>query len=155
MDWIGLLNFHHLSDWWIVQVPQPSAEAALLKQQLDFMKAENARLGADFAEKLKFIADDNKNLSDRFSQFVTTMQFVLGLFGVIAAVGAYFLGKSLEESKKLIKQQVELQIADQIRQEVNAKIEVVKRSLQREAVIGNILAYSREAPHHSASLGVG
>jgi len=139
MNWIFSLNFHHLGDWWVAQTPQPPAEVELLKQQLDFLKAENARLGADFADKLKFIAEDNKNLSDRFSQFVTTMQFVLVLFGVIAGAGAYFLGKSLEDAKKLIKQQVEIQIADQIRQEVNARIEVVKRSLQREEVIGNIL----------------
>jgi hypothetical protein len=137
MDWIPSLHLPHLTDGWLAQTP-PTAEVELLRQQLEFLKAENARLGADFADKLRFIAEDNKNLSDRFSQFVTTMQFVLGLFAVIAGVGAYFLGKSFDESKKLIKQQVELQIADQIRQEVNARIDVVRRSLQRETIISNI-----------------
>jgi hypothetical protein len=140
MDFFSL-NLHQFATELMAQTPTPPTEVELLKQQLEFLKttnaATNAQQVADFAEKLKFIAEDNKNLHERFSQFITTVQFVLGLFGFLGAFGGYWFGKSLKDSRELIREEVKARIANQVTDLVQSEVETVRRSLLRERVIGD------------------
>jgi hypothetical protein len=130
-------DVHQVVAGWIAQVPAPSAEVEFLKQQVEFLKNANTQQSADFAEKLKFIAEDNKNLHDRFSQFITTVQFVLGLFGFLGIVGGFLFGKSLKESREMIREEVKARITNQVSDLVQTEVDAVRRSLSREQVIGD------------------
>jgi hypothetical protein len=134
MHWIS--SHLHLLDWTIAQAPLPNPDIDLFKNQVELLKATNAQQSAEFLEKLKFITEDNKNLHDRFSQFITTVQAVLGLFAVLAAVGGYLFGKSLKESREIIREEVKARIANQVHDLVQTEVAAVRRSLSREQVIG-------------------
>jgi hypothetical protein len=134
MHWIS--SHVHLLDWFIAQAPSPNPDIDLFKNQIELLKATNAQQSAEFLEKLKFIAEDNKNLHDRFSQFITTVQAVLGLFAVLAALGGYLFGKNLKESREMIREEVKARIANQVHDLVQTEVVAVRRSLSREQVIG-------------------
>jgi hypothetical protein len=129
----------HLLDWILAQAPSPlpNPEIDLFKSQIEILKAANAQQSTEFLEKLKFITEDNKNLHERFSQFITTVQFVLGLFGFLGVVGGILFGKSLKESREMIREEVKARIANQVTDLVQSEVKAVRRSLSREQVIGD------------------
>jgi hypothetical protein len=141
MHWIS--SHFHLLDWIIAQAPSPSPnpDIDLFKNQIEILKTTNAQQSAEFLEKLKFIAEDNKNLHDRFSQFITTVQAVLGLFGFLAVVGTafggYLFGKTFKEFREIIREEVKARIANQVHDLVQVEVAAVRRSLNREQVIGD------------------
>ncbi len=151
MDWQALADWHpHIFAQLTAEppkgnatVPNAVAQIDMLKQQLEFLAKENARQSAEFTEKLKLMADGQQQLSQGFQGFVTTMQWVLGglgLFGtsIIAALG-YIFGKTIQETKAVAKAIATEKVTDEVQRIVNAEVEIVRRSLQRETVIGNTL----------------
>ena len=117
MTWLHFFNLLPLQDLILVQVSPPSPKTALptdvdlLKSQLEFLKYTN-------------------------TLFLGFLVFVGGLL-------AWFFNKSLEDAKRLanqiVRQEVESQIATQVRDTVTVEIEAVKRTLLRERVIGSTL----------------
>jgi len=133
MHWVS----GHLHFWDLVVAQTPTTDIDLFKSQLEFLKSANTQQGAEFLEKLKFITEDNKNLNDRFSQFVTIVQSVLALFAFLTVVGGYLFGKSLKESREIIREEVKARIANQVHDLVETEIQTVRRSLDRERVISD------------------
>lgn len=117
MNWLHFFDLSSLSDFIFAQAPTPSPQASpppevdLLKSQLEFLKYTN-------------------------TAFLTFLLFVGGLL-------TWFFNKSLEDAKRLanqiVRQEVESQIATQVKDTVSAEIETVKRTLLRERVIGSTL----------------
>jgi hypothetical protein len=112
MDWLAVVDGMHLPNIWhgLAEVPLPSPNAVgqvdLLRQQLEFLAKENARQGAEFAEKRKLLADENQKLSESFTD-------------------------AQETAKSAVTRQVEERmgaIADN-------RIDLVRRSLEREVVV--------------------
>jgi hypothetical protein len=137
MHWVS--SHFHLLDWIIAQAPSPSPnpDVDLFKSQIEILKAANAQQGAEFLEKLKFITEDNKNLHERFSQFITIVQWIIGAFVVLGGVGVYLFGASLREAREMVREEVKSRIANQVHDLVQAEVAVVRRSLNREQVIGD------------------
>jgi hypothetical protein len=147
MDWLSLPDFTELPSL-LAQTPSPSpspstANVELLKSQLEFLKAENARAVADFADKLKLVTEENKSLSESFKNFVGTMQFALGTFTFLGAAAAFIFGKTLNDAKtvanQMIEQKVEANVANKVRDAVDAQIDNVKQLIGREKIISSIV----------------
>lgn len=143
MDWPSLFDFSHLPHF-LAQAATPSAAKSpdqldLLRQQLEFLKAENARLNADFIEKLKLVTEENKALSESFKNFVGTMQFVLVVFGFLGGILAYIFGNNLNDAKKVAREAMTQQVETKISHLVQEQVDIVTRTLRRERVLSTIL----------------
>ncbi|KAF3889089.1 MULTISPECIES: hypothetical protein [Nostocales] len=134
MDWLASIDMSHLWNLIIAQTPTPtptaspilnpaktSSELELLKSQLEFLKATNGQLG------------------ESFNRFVTAMQLVLIAFTFLGGFLAYAVGKNLDEAKKLASQLINREVENKITDLVQSEVESVKRSLQRERVIGSTI----------------
>ncbi len=132
MDWLPTIDLSHLWDLVIAQTPTPTAtpspvvspakninDIELLKSQLEFLKATNGQLG------------------ESFNKFVAAMQFTLVVFAFLGGVLAFVIGKNLDDAKKVASQLINREVENKITDLVQAEIESVKRSLQRERVIGS------------------
>ena len=141
MGWFALVDPSLWLHSVLLQVPTPSSKSAvspdveLLKSQLEFLKAENARVVADFGERMKLIVDENKSLSESFKTFVMTMQFVLVVFGALGAFIVYVFKQNLEDARKVAQEMINQKVDQRISELVAEKIEYVRRSLGRERVI--------------------
>ncbi|WP_373994208.1 element excision factor XisH family protein [Fischerella thermalis] len=130
MDWLPSIDLSHLWNWVIAQTPTPTPsplstpaksvnDIELLKSQLEFLKATNGQLG------------------ESFNRFVAAMQFTLVVFAFLGGVLAYAVGKNLDDAKKIASQLINREIENKITDLVQSEVESVKRSLQRERVIGS------------------
>jgi hypothetical protein len=132
MDWLPLIDFSHLRDWIIAQtptsIPTPSPlsnagknlnDIELLKSQLEFLRATNGQLG------------------ESFNKFITAMQLTLGVFALLGGILAYVVGKNVDDARKVASQLINREVENKITNLVESEIESVKRSLQRERVIGS------------------
>jgi hypothetical protein len=132
MDWLTSIDISHLWDIIIAQTPTPTLtpspvinptkaanDIELLKSQLEFLKATNGQLG------------------ESFNRFVTAMQFTLVVFAFLGGFLAYAVGKNLDDAKKLASQLINREVESKVTDLVQSEIENVKRSLQREKVIGS------------------
>ena len=141
MGWFALVDPSLWLHSVLLQVPTPSSKSAvspdveLLKSQLEFLKAENARSVADFGERMKLIVDENKSLSESFKTFVATMQFVLVVFGALGAFIVYVFKQNLEDARKVAQEMINQKVDQRISEIVDEKVEYVRRSLGRERVI--------------------
>jgi hypothetical protein len=141
MDWLFSINPTHLWQTLLAQTaPTPNtSEVELLRKQLDFINSENARLGAEFAKRLDVISQANKDLNESFKTFVDTMRFVLVIFGFLGVVVAFVFGKNLDDAKKVAREATRQEVDQRVSTLVQAEIESVKRTLQRERVIGETI----------------
>ncbi|NJM66678.1 MAG: hypothetical protein HC851_13950 [Acaryochloris sp. RU_4_1] len=144
MDWLSYFEPNHLLHLAQTTIAAASnVEVELLRQQLDFINSENARLSADFVKKLEVVSQANKDLSESFKTFVDTMKFVLTVFGavgtVIAIVIAFVFGKNLEDAKKVARESIRQGVDSHVTTLVQAEVENIRRTLQRERVIGNTI----------------
>ncbi|MCP6759999.1 MAG: hypothetical protein NHB32_14885 [Fischerella sp. CENA71] len=132
MDWLPSIDLFHLRDWVIAQTPTPTPspvltpaksinDIELLKSQLEFLKATNAQLG------------------ESFNRFVAAMQFTLVVFAFLGGFLAYAVGKNLDDAKKIASQLINREVENKITDLVQSEVENVKRSLQRERVIGSTI----------------
>jgi hypothetical protein len=134
MDWIPSIDVSHLWDFIIAQTPTPtvttsplpnpartSNDIELLKSQLEFLKGTNAQLG------------------ENFNRFVAAMQFTLVVFAFLGGFLAYAVGKNLDDAKKLASQLINREVENKISDLVHSEVESVKRSVQRERVIGSTI----------------
>lgn len=132
MDWLSSIDLSHLWDLVIAQTPTPIPtpspvltpaknlnDIELLKSQLEFLKATNGQLG------------------ESFNRFVAAMQFTLGIFAFLGVFLSFFVGKNLDDAKKVASQLINREVENKITDLVQSEIESVKRSLQRERVIGS------------------
>ncbi|MBE9053070.1 hypothetical protein IQ243_22125 [Nostocales cyanobacterium LEGE 11386] len=131
MDWLSSIDISHLWDLIITQTPIPtptpsptvnppnSNEIELLKSQLEFLRATNGQLG------------------ESFNRFVAAMQFTLVVFGFLGGVLAFVVGKNVEDAKRIASQLINREVENKITDLVQAEVDSVKRSLQRERVIGS------------------
>jgi len=130
MDWLSSIDLSHLWDLVIAQTPTPTPspvltpaknlnDIELLKSQLEFLKATNGQLG------------------ESFNRFVAAMQFTLVVFAFLGTFLAFAVGKNLDDAKKLASQLINREIENKITDLVQSEVESVKRSLQRERVIGS------------------
>jgi hypothetical protein len=132
MDWLTSIDVSHLWDIIIAQTPTPTPTASpvinptkaandieLLKSQLEFLKATNGQLG------------------ESFNRFVAAMQFTLVAFAFLGGFIAYAVGKNLNDAKELARGLINQEVENKITYLVQSEIESVKRSLQRERVIGS------------------
>ncbi|MHC5860023.1 hypothetical protein [Nostoc sp.] len=93
----------------------------LLKSQLEFLKNTNVQLG------------------ESFNKFVAAMQFTLGIFAFLGVFLSFFVGKNIEDAKKVASQLINREVENKITDLVQSEVESVKRSLQRERVIGSTI----------------
>lgn len=130
MDWLPSIDIFHLWDWIVAQTPTPTPspvlnpaknlnDIELLKSQLEFLKATNGQLG------------------ESFNRFVGAMQFTLVVFAFLGGFLAFAIGKNLDDAKKLATQLINREVEGKIADLVQSEVESVKRSLQRERVIGS------------------
>ncbi|MBW4514628.1 MAG: hypothetical protein KME11_05325 [Timaviella obliquedivisa GSE-PSE-MK23-08B] len=145
----GLVNglaildgFHSLHGWHgLAQTPDGAAtsQVEFLRQQLEFLARENARQGAEFTEKLKLLADENQKLSESFKTFVSAMKDGVYFVGILSALGigilTFLFGKSLKEAKDTAKAAVTRQVEERMAAIADHRIDVVRRSLERESVV--------------------
>ncbi len=118
MNWLSLdsNSFHLLAQ--TSQSPTPN-DLELLRKQLDF------------------ITQSNKDLNESFKTFVEAMKFVLVVFGFLGAVLAFIFGKNLDDAKKVARDAIRQEVDSYVTTLVHAEIENVKRTLQRERIIGD------------------
>jgi hypothetical protein len=145
MDWLSSVDGLHISQLWhgLAQTPTPSAASTtqidLLRQQIEFLAKENARQGTEFAEKLKLLAEENQKLSESFKTFVSAMKDGVYFVGILSsgaiALLAFLFGKSLKEAKETAKASVTRQVEERMAVIADNRIEVVRRSLEREGII--------------------
>lgn len=133
-------SFH----WLLAQTPTPSptatstaAQLDLLRQQVDLLVKQNGQLTADFTERFKLMVEENKSLSESFSKFVSTMQFVLVVFGFLGAVIAYIFKQNLSDAKAVAAQMISQEVDRHVTELVSSEIETVRRSFQQERVVGS------------------
>ncbi len=140
MDWLPFLDVSGLGDW-LAQTPSSGTQVDLLRQQLDFLTKENARQTGEFAEKLRLITDENKSLSESFKNFIGTMQFALAGFGLLSAgitgAIAYVFKTNLDDAKQVAKDGINQRVDAHISDLLDSKLETVRRTLQKEEVIGS------------------
>ncbi|BAY07494.1 hypothetical protein [Calothrix sp. NIES-2098] len=130
MDWLPLFDPSQLGDFLFAQTPAPSPsplpiptpartlDVELLKSQLEFLKDANTRLG------------------ESFNKFVGAMQFTLVVFAFLGAVLAFIFGKNLDDAKKVASDMIRQEVNNNLANLVKAEVENIKRTLQRERVIG-------------------
>lgn len=138
MNWITLMDPGAWVPILLAQVPTPktaSPDVELLKAQLEFLKAENARSLMDFTERMRLLTEENKSLSESFKNFVSTMQFVLVVFAALGGLIAYVFKQNLEDARKVAQEMINQKVDQRISEIVNEKVEYVRRSLSRERVL--------------------
>lgn len=142
VDGLAILDgFHSLQVWHgLAQTPDEEATSQVeFLRQLEFLAKENARQGAEFTEKLKLLADENQKLSESFKTFVSTMKDGVYFVGILSGLGIGILtvlfGKSLNEAKETAKGTVTKQVEERMAAIADNRIEVVRRSLEREGVV--------------------
>jgi len=125
MDWLHSIDASHLWDLIIVQTPIPTTPPAKDLSDIELLKSQ-----------LAFLKDTNAQLGESFNKFVGVMQFVLVVFAFLGGVLAYVFGKNLEDAKKLASQAIRKEVEHMVSDLVQFEVENVKRTLQRERVIG-------------------
>lgn len=145
MNWLSVIDVSHLSRVWdglLAQVPTPGGGASqmdLLRQQLEFLAKENARQGVEFSEKLKLLADENQKLSESFKTFVSAMKDGVYFVGILSGVGigllTFLFGRSFKEAQETAKSAVSRQVEERMAAIADNRIDLVRRSLEREAVV--------------------
>jgi len=122
----------------VLQAPtievQPSAEVELFKSQLEFLKADHARLAADFSERMKQLTAQNTSVGDDFK---TYLNYVSGLIVFATGILGFIGWSSLEQAKASIKTMVDRQLSGTVAETVDREIQLVRRSLLREQVVSN------------------
>ncbi|GAX45315.1 hypothetical protein NIES4075_63360 [Tolypothrix sp. NIES-4075] len=145
MDWLPSIDLSHVWDFVIAQIPRPtpassplsntakiSNDIELLKSQIEVIKTTNAN-------QLEFLKSTNIQLNENFNRFVAAMQFVLVVFAFLGGLLAYVVGKNLDDAKKVASQLINREVENKITDLVQSEVESVKRSLQRERVIGSTI----------------
>lgn len=141
MDWHSLTNTFPWHPPLLAQLTpnETTTQIDVLKQQLEFLAKENARLSAEFTEKLKLASDGQQQLSESFKTSVEAIKSVIYFVGILSGGAIAFLtfwfGKTAQEAETIAKNIVNQRIEERMSAIADARIEVVKRSLQREVVI--------------------
>jgi hypothetical protein len=144
MDWLPFFDLSNLSDL-LAQTPTAEAPVSveLLRQQIEFLTKENARQTAEFTTKLGLITDENKSLSESFKNFIGTMQFALVGFAALSAgitgAIAYIFKTNLDDAKQVAKEGINQRVDAYMSDLLDSKLEVVRRTLQKEEVISSTL----------------
>jgi hypothetical protein len=141
MDWFPHIDLsifpHFLSQ---TPTPQPkvliSPEVELLKSQLEFLKADHARLAADFAERMKQLTAQSNSVGDDFK---TYLNYVFGLIVFVTGFAGWFGWQSLEQAKKTIQTSIDQKLSLALADTIDRRMQMVRRSLDRESVVSTVL----------------
>lgn len=115
---------------------KPPADVELLKAQLEFLKADHARLAADFSERMKQLTTQSASVSDDFKTYLGYVTALLVFSGsLLAGLGL----QSLEEAKKKIQTMINQQFSDAIASEISREVQTIRRSIARENVVSTVL----------------
>jgi hypothetical protein len=145
MDWLPHLDLSILPHF-LSQTPAPepkvssSAEVELLKGQLEFLKADHARLAADFAERMKQLAAQSDSVDKDVEKYLSR---VFALTALATTLGAGFVGffgwTTWKDAKASVKTIVDRQLSLVVAETVDREIQLVRRSITREQVITKTL----------------
>ena len=140
MDWFSLVDPIGWMHPIVLQTPTPkvnvSPDVELLKNQLEFLKADHARLAADFSERMKQLTAQSASVGDDFK---TYLNYVFGLILAATGLAAWFGWQSLEQAKASIKTTIDRQLAQAVADTIDYKVQMIRRSLDREGVISTVL----------------
>jgi hypothetical protein len=141
MDWFPHIDLSILPHF-LSQTPTPeqkvssSAEVELLKSQLEFLKADHARLAADFAERMKQLAAQSESVDKDVEKYLSR---VFALTAFATTIGAGFVGffgwTTWKDAKASVKAIVDRQLSQVVSETVDREIQLVRRSNTREQVI--------------------
>ncbi|MDJ0676255.1 MAG: hypothetical protein QNJ36_12865 [Calothrix sp. MO_167.B42] len=131
MDWLVSIDISHLWDVIIAQTPTPTPTPSPLPTVTKNVDVEILK------SQLEFLKDGNARLTESFNRFVAAMQFTLVAFGFLGGFLAFMFGKNLDDAKKVASQVIRQEIDKHVTDLVATEIENVKRTLQRERVIGS------------------
>lgn len=97
-------------------------------------------------QQLEFIQKANEQLVNSFNSFIQTVNSILLaipiLLGILGVVGTFFYGKTLNDAKKRLKEDVDI-IERQIKEQVNEivaerigrRVDYIQRIVEREQVV--------------------
>lgn len=145
MDWLPSIDLSHLWDLVIAQTPRPTpassplSNTAKISNDIELLKSQVEVIKSTNASQLEFLKSTNIQLNENFNRFVAAMQFVLVVFAFLGGVLAYVVGKNLDDAKKVASQLINREVENKITDLVQSEVESVKRSLQRERVIGSTI----------------
>lgn len=121
MHLLSLFDWTQFCPHWLAQTPDSTK---LLEQQF---------------ELLRTLREENRSLSESFKSYITAMQFVLVVFGVLGSLIAYIFAQNLKDAKQVAREMINQEVNRRIVETVDAEMSHVKRSIGRERVISDIL----------------
>jgi|GEM_PF-823158 len=152
MDWLSLHNLVELPSFLLAQTPSPSPSPSLsslaqdlevLKSRVELLQQTNKALSDSLTSQVNFLASGNGALDRSFSSFVDSMKWavtILGLFGTFLTLAVTWVFKNnLDDARKIAREMIEARVNQQVGALIDAKVDDVKRTLQREQVIVSTL----------------
>ncbi len=152
MDWLSLHNLVELPSFLLAQTPSPSPSPSLsslaqdlevLKSRVELLQQTNKALSDSLTSQVDFLASGNGALDRSFSSFVDSMKWavtILGLFGTFLTLAVTWVFKNnLDDARKIAREMIEARVNQQVGALIDAKVDDVKRTLQREQVIVSTL----------------
>ena len=140
MDWFSLMDPIAWMHPIVLQTPTPKVNASpdveLLKSQLEFLKADHARLAADFSERMKQLTAQSTSVGDDFK---TYLNYIFGLIAAATGFATWLGWQSLEQAKASIKTTIDRQLSQAVADTIDYKVQMIRRSLDREGVISTVL----------------
>ena len=140
MDWFSLVDPIGWMHPIVLQTPTPevkvSPDVELLKSQLEFLKADHARLAADFVERMKQLTAQSDSVGKDVETYLSRM-FALTAFATTLATGfvVWFGLQTKKDAKASVKEMVDRQLAQVVAETVDREIQMVRRSIGREQII--------------------
>ena len=140
MDWFSLMDPIAWMHPIVLQAPTPevkvSPDVELLKSQLEFLKADHARLAADFVERMKQLTAQSESVGKDVETYLNRMSSLTALATALATGFIVFFGwQTGKEVKASVKSIVDRQLAQAVAETVDREIQMVRRSIVREQII--------------------
>jgi hypothetical protein len=140
MNWFSLVDPIAWMHPIVLQTPTPEVKASpdveLLKSQLEFLKADHARLASDFVERMKQLTAQSESVGKDVETYLSRM-FALTAFATTLATGfvGWFGWQTRKDAKASVKAIVDRQLAQVVAETVDREIQLVRRSISREQII--------------------
>jgi hypothetical protein len=156
MDWLFLTHLLELPNALLAQAPPPlpssasptsipqlAQEIELLKNKVELLQQTNKALSDSLSSQINFLAKENDALNKSFASFVDAMKWaftILGLFGTFLTIAvAWVFKNNLDDARRIAREMIETRVSQQVGALVDAKVDDVKRTLQREQVVSSTL----------------
>lgn len=134
---MSIPDWHHLLAQ--TSIDPAAVQLDVLKEQFSFLAQENARLSAEFTEKLKLMTDEQKQLSESFKSSISAIKEMVYLVGVssvvLLSILSYQFGKTFKEAKAIAKETIVGRLETQMTAIADSRINTARRLFQREVVV--------------------